>query len=135
MSEIKTISITTPETELTNLVGEMFAVIGITCKNTEDNYDLDQLTGKLLERGPFLGISTATKLDPFIPKLKLYLKSSALTSLHGNSKQKQRNPALNLFRQTLRCLNKSLRPVVVSNGYCKQTGKKIYKRYYSVEPK
>jgi hypothetical protein len=133
MAEVKTISILTPETELTNLVGEMFTKIGIPCKNTDNAYDLEQLTGKLLERELFLGLNTANQLDDYIPRLKRYLKSSALTSLHSNSKQKQRNPALNLCRQTLRCLKKHLKPVVVSNGYCKQTGKKIYKRYYRIE--
>ena len=136
MSTVKTVHLVTPESQLTQLVCQMFAEIGISvAQSAGGSYDLTSLDGKLLDRNPFLGVSVAKQLDPYIPRLKGYLKSSALTSLHSNSKDKQQNPALNLFRQTLRCLDKKLTPVVISNGYCKHTGKKLYRRYYRVEPK
>ena len=129
---IKVVAITTPEEALTRLVCEMFCQIGLSCQAEDGTYSLAPLEGKLLSREPFLGMKVADTLLEYIPKLKCHLKSSALTSLHSNSKSKQRNPALNLFRQTLRCLGLHLKPVVVSNGYCKQTGKKQYKRYYKL---
>jgi len=136
LHQIKNISISTPVTELEQLVSEMFITIGFPIEQKPDGgYNLDSLVGKLLPRDPFLGMTNAKKLDDYIPRLKSYLKSSALTSLHGNSKDKQKNPALNMFRQTLRCLTRKLTPVIISNGYCKHTGKKQYKRYYRVELK
>jgi hypothetical protein len=67
-----------------------------------------------------------------IHDLKHIYKSSKLTSLHSNSKQKQRFPQVNLLRQILKCNNLKLHPKVVSLGYTKN-GKKIIKRSYIIK--
>jgi len=67
-----------------------------------------------------------------INDLKHIYKSSKLTSLHENSKQKQRFPQVNLLRQILKCNDLKLHPKVTSLGYTKN-GKKIIKRSYIIK--
>ena len=53
-----------------------------------------------------------------------------LNCLHKNSLEKQKFPAVNMLRQTLKCNNIKMNPLVVCKGYDKTSGKKIVERSY-----
>ena len=95
--------------------------------------DLSNIEGIVLTREHFTTNNLYPKLQALIPKIKKYLTSSSLTSLQGNAEKKQKNVALNFYRQILRTRGYRLKPFVVSQGYNKTNGKKITKRYYRVE--
>ena len=65
-----------------------------------------------------------------IPNLKKYYNSDMLNCLHKNSLDKQKFPAVNMLRQTLKCNNIKMTPLVVCKGYDKTNGKKIVERSY-----
>jgi len=65
-----------------------------------------------------------------VPNLKNFYNSSKLTCLHKNSLDKQKFPAVNMFRQILKCNNIKMEPYVISKGYNKYSGKKIVERFY-----
>ena len=94
---------------------------------------LDELEGEILPRDILLDNSTYENLKKFIPKIKDFLKSSYLTSLHKNSDDKQKFPTINLFRQVLKFNHFKMTPFVVSQGYEKTTGKKITKRFFRID--
>ena len=95
--------------------------------------ELSNIEGTVLTREHFTINNLYPKLQALIPKIKNYLTSSSLTSLQGNAEKKQKNVALNFYRQILRTRGYRLKPFVVSQGYNKTNGKKITKRYYRVE--
>ena len=67
------------------------------------------------------------------PNLKSFYNSSKLTCLHKNSLDKQKFPAVNMYRQLLKCNNLKMEPYVVSKGYNKYSGKKIVERFYRIK--
>ena len=94
---------------------------------------LDDLEGIIFQREQFHSSHLYPKLQALIPKVKRFLTSSSLTSLQGNAEKKQKNAALNFYRQILRTRGYRLKPFVVSQGYDKTNGRKITKRFYRVE--
>ena len=72
------------------------------------------------------------ELNEKIPNLKTFYNSSKLTCLHKNSLAKQKFPAVNMFRQILKCNNFKMEPFIISKGYDKFTGKKIVERMYKL---
>jgi hypothetical protein len=94
---------------------------------------IEYLHNKEFDRKIFLEAYASDYME-FIPKLKQYFRSAKLDSLHANSIEKQKFPVINIFRQMLRCCNIHMKPKVVSLGYCKATGKKRYKRKFTMSP-
>jgi hypothetical protein len=127
MSEcnVKTI-ILNVEPELNLLIIQMFSELSIKISNIED---LDNMQ---LSRDIFLDTELHKNLINYVPYLKKYLKSSMLTSLHDNSIIKQKFPSINIFRQILKCQGYKMTPFIVSNGYQKNNGKKVIKRFFSI---
>ena len=127
MSEcnVKTI-ILNVEPELNLLIIQMFSELSIKISNIED---LDNMQ---LSRDIFLDTELHKNLINYVPYLKKYLKSSMLTSLHDNSIIKQKFPSINIFRQILKCQGYKMTPFIVSNGYQKSNGKKVIKRFFSI---
>ena len=109
------------------LILDMFTKLGYTYTSIEYSH------GKEFDRTKFLGAYASDYIE-FVPKLKQYFRSAKLDSLHANSIEKQKFPVINIFRQMLRCCNIHMKPKVVSLGYCKVTGKKIYKRKFIMCP-
>jgi hypothetical protein len=72
------------------------------------------------------------ELNDTIPNLKMFYNSSKLTCLHKNSLDKQKFPAVNMFRQILKCNSFKMEPFIISKGYDKFTGKKIVERMYKI---
>ncbi len=124
--EIKIISLVTNK-QLETIIQDMFLKLDIKITN------LSELDGLVLERDIFLDDELYPSLSHFVPKIKDFLKSSYLTSLHKNSEEKQRFPCINLFRQVLKFANIKMSPFVISQGYEKTTGKKIIKRFFRLE--
>ena len=111
-----------------SLISEMLDIIGITCKNEEDllslTIDMDTLKNN----------NNIQHIYTLIPKFKLKYNTSFFTCLHENSIDKQKLPAVNFIRQILKCNGYKLKGYNVSDGYNKHTGKKLYKRRYSIVP-
>ena len=72
------------------------------------------------------------QLNEKVPNLKTFYNSSKLTCLHKNSLNKQKFPAVNMFRQILKCNCFKMEPYVISKGYDKSSGKKLVERYYRI---
>ncbi len=126
VDEIKVITII-PDKKIEEILLAMFLKLNIELTS------LTEFEGMVIERDVFLEESLYPNLLHFIPKIKDFLKSSYLTSLHKNSEQKQRFPCINLFRQVLKFANIKMSPFVISQGYEKTTGKKIIKRFFRLE--
>lgn len=111
-----------------SLISEMFDIIGIKCSNEEDllslTIDMDTLKNN----------TNIKHIYTLIPKFKLTYNTSFFTCLHENSIDKQKLPAVNFIRQILKCNGYKLKGYNVSDGYNKHTGKKLYKRRYSIVP-
>ena len=109
------------------LIIEIFKLIEINVSS------VDELENLILDRSIFLEPSLYNNLQKYIPLFKKYLKSSSKTCLHANSQTKQKFPSLNIYRQVLKKINFNLAPLVISKGYNKYTGKKIYQRYFEIK--
>ena len=100
------------------------------------NYDvekLEDLVSITLQRELLKGKQVTQKILELVPELRKVYNSSYLTCLHGNSIFKQKNPAINLVRQLLKCNYLLMTPKVVSNGYDKASGKKLVTRIFIIE--
>ena len=103
----------------------LFKIIDISIDNIED------LLSKEIDRDKLLKPIVNEECEKLVEKCKLHYNSSKLTSLHSNRQEKQKFPAINLFRQILKCHDLKLQPKVTSLGYHKN-GKKIIKRSYII---
>ena len=109
------------------IILDMFNKLGFKYSNMSDLHYTEY------DRDLFINANVHEYLT-FVPKLKEYFKSSKLDSLHSNSIQKQKFPVINIFRQILKCNDIHMKPKVLSIGYCKATGKKIYQRKFILIP-
>ena len=112
---------------MNEIIKDMFKIYDITCDTEEDLYnikiDLETLKDK----------EKIKELKKLIPKLKQFnYNSNSLNCLHKNSLEKQKFPAINFFRQILKCNNYKLKGYYISIGYDKKNGRKILKRLYKI---
>ena len=108
------------------LLKDMFKMIDI-----EINARID-ITFIILKQENLKNNNLIIELVEGIPNLKTFYNSSKLTCLHKNSLDKQKFPAVNMFRQILKCNNFRMEPFILSKGYDKFTGKKIVERLYKL---
>lgn len=108
------------------LIQKLLEPFGIEIENIED------ICGVEISRNKLLDESVYEKYDLLIPEVKKLYKTSKLTTLHSNAKQKQKCLPINLLRQVLKCNNYRLKPKSISTGYCKLTGKKNFKRSFVI---
>ena len=108
------------------LLVELFDAIDIKIETRED------LLNIILRQDTLKDRNLIEDLYRKAPNLKSYYNSSKLTCLHKNSLDKQKFPAVNMYRQLLKCNNLKMEPYVVSKGYNKYSGKKIVERFYKI---
>ena len=109
------------------LLVELFDAIDIKIKTREDLHTIILRQDTLKDR------NLIEELYRKAPNLKSFYNSSKLTCLHKNSLDKQKFPAVNMYRQLLKCNNLKMEPYVVSKGYNKYSGKKIVERFYRIK--
>tara|TARA_B100000963_G_C22600503_1_gene660003 strand:- start:101 stop:601 length:501 start_codon:yes stop_codon:yes gene_type:complete len=109
------------------LLVELFDAIDIKIKTRED------LLNIILRQDTLKDRNLIEELYRKAPNLKSFYNSSKLTCLHKNSLDKQKFPAVNMYRQLLKCNNLKMEPYVVSKGYNKYSGKKIVERFYRIK--
>jgi hypothetical protein len=109
------------------LLNEMFKLLNVDLTTT----DIFQVE---IDFDTFQTDSIIDKIHSMIPIYKKKYKSNMLTCLHTNSLDKQAFPAINFFRQILKCNNMKLAGRYLNMGNDKTTGKKILKRVYSIVP-
>ena len=113
---------------MNELITEMFGIIGFTCNNEHDLFNI------IIDMDILKENTTIQKLYALIPKFKLKYNTSFFTCLHENSIEKQKLPAVNFIRQMLKSNNYKLKGYNVPLGYNKATGKKLFKRQYKIVP-
>jgi hypothetical protein len=86
---------------------------------------------QLIPREILLNPEKYEKVKQYIPELKKFFSSSALTSLHKTAETSQKFPLLNLVRQILHSYKYEIRPVRKSDGYTAD-GVKKYRRFFQV---
>jgi hypothetical protein len=91
---------------------------------------LDDILGLNIKQETLKNKKVVNHYYNMIPKLKKCYNSDMLNCLHKNSLEKQKFPAVNMLRQTLKCNNIKMNPLVVCKGYDKTSGKKIVERSY-----
>lgn len=96
---------------------------------------LDELLNIEVEAPVIRDVEKMELLNKHTDDLKLFFKSSKLTSLHSNNTIKQRFPVLNTYRQILRYSGYRLCSKNVAIGYDPSNGKKITKRIYFFKEK
>jgi hypothetical protein len=106
------------------LLIDIFDALDIKVNN---RYEIEAI---ILKQDTLKSKSLIDELYRRVPNLKSFYNSSKLTCLHKNSLDKQKFPAVNMFRQLLKCNNFRMEPYVISKGYIKYSGKKIVERYY-----
>ena len=109
------------------LLVDIFEAIDIKITNRED------LGNIILRQDTLKDRNLIEELYRKAPNLKSFYNSSKLTCLHKNSLDKQKFPAVNMYRQLLKCNNFKMEPYVVSKGYNKYSGKKIVERFYRIK--
>ena len=109
------------------LLVDIFQAIDIKITNRED------LGNIILRQDTLKDRNLIEELYRKAPNLKSFYNSSKLTCLHKNSLDKQKFPAVNMYRQLLKCNNFKMEPYVVSKGYNKYSGKKIVERFYRIK--
>ena len=109
------------------LMLELFRLIGYHVYEQNDLLDIMIMRDKLLEK------TTNKILLDKVPELKKVYNTGYLSCLHDNSIYKQKWPAINLFRQILKCNFYHLTPKILSNGYDKLSGKKQVTRVFVIE--
>ncbi len=107
------------------LIIDILNTIDLSINNIHD------LTGKEIDREPFLCKEKYISLTGKIKDLKKYISSSLFSSLHNNAFLKQRFPLINLLRQILKIYSLKLIPMRESKGY-EKNGKKKYRIYYKI---
>ena len=110
-----------------DLLKDIFSALEI---NVTERNDIINIT---LKHDTFKSKTLINDLLNKVPNLKSYYNSSKLTCLHKNSLNKQKFPAINMFRQILKCNHFKMEPYVISKGYEKLSGKKIVVRYYRIK--
>lgn len=93
----------------------------------------DELNNLVIDRQLLINPDINHQILEFREKMKGPFHSSYLTCLHNNSELKQKYPAINMLRQTLKCIGYILKPKVINLGYNKQTGLKITKRTFTIQ--
>jgi len=106
------------------LLIDLFDAIDIKIKVRED------LVNTRLSQDTLKDRNLIEELYRKAPNLKSFYNSSKLTCLHKNSLEKQKFPAVNMYRQLLKCNNFKMEPYVISKGYNKYSGTKIVERFY-----
>jgi len=109
-----------------DLLKDIFSALEIKIDN---RYDISNL---ILRQETLRCKNLIDQLNEKVPNLKTFYNSSKLTCLHKNSLNKQKFPAVNMFRQILKCNSFKMEPYVISKGYDKFSGKKIVERYYKM---
>jgi len=109
-----------------DLLKDIFSALEI---NVSERNDISNL---ILKQDTLKSKTLITDLNEKVPNLKSYYNSSKLTCLHKNSLDKQKFPAVNMFRQILKCNSFKMEPYVISKGYDKFSGKKLVERYYRI---
>ena len=109
-----------------DIIKSLFKIIDISIDNIEDLVSIEIDRDKLLK--PIVN----EECEKLVENCKLHYNTSKLTALHSNRKEKQKFPAINLFRQILKCHDLKLQPKVTSMGYHKN-GKKIIKRSFQIK--
>ena len=109
------------------LLVELFDALDIKIETREDILNIILRQDTLKDR------NLIEELYRKAPNLKSFYNSSKLTCLHKNSLDKQKFPAVNMYRQLLKCNNLRMEPYVVSKGYNKHSGKKIVERFYRIK--
>tara|TARA_Y100000589_G_C27177437_1_gene639377 strand:+ start:2471 stop:2839 length:369 start_codon:yes stop_codon:yes gene_type:complete len=95
---------------------------------------LSQLAYLEIDRDYMKDPQIVNRFYNFIPDLKTAYNSDMFTCLHKNSLSKQKQPAICMLRQMLKANDYHLKPVTLSLGYNKVTGKKIVKRSFIIQP-
>lgn len=109
-----------------DLLKDIFSALEINIKERND------ITNIILKQDTLKSKTLISDLNEKVPNLKSYYNSSKLTCLHKNSLDKQKFPAVNMFRQILKCNSFKMEPYVISKGYDKFSGKKLVERYYRI---
>lgn len=109
-----------------DLILKILSIVNINVEN------LEELDGLIIKQELLKQPDLISKFNENVPELKIFYNSSKLTCLHKNNSDKQKFPAVNMVRQLLKCNNLKLEPFLVSNGYNKATGKKLYNRFYKI---
>ncbi len=110
------------------LIIEMFQKLKILITEFDDLYDIE------IPRTLFLTPSLVDDFLEFIPRLKKIYKSSKLTCLHKNSRNKQKFLVINMIRQVLKCNNIRMKSKLYFIGYDPKTGKRLAERKYCFLP-
>jgi len=110
-----------------DLLKDIFSALEINVKERSDVINI------ILKQDTLKSKTLITDLNTKVPNLKSYYNSSKLTCLHKNSLDKQKFPAVNMFRQILKCNSFKMEPYVISKGYDKFSGKKIVERFYRIK--
>lgn len=111
---------------MNDLVLKLLKIIDIEVKTKDD------CIGKTINFSTLRKTEIVEKYYNLIPEIKSEYKSNMLTCLHDNSLVKQKNPAVNMLRQLLKCNGLKLEPKILFKGYNKTTGKKLVERYYII---
>jgi hypothetical protein len=109
-----------------DLLKDIFSALEI---KVDERTDISNI---ILRQDTLKSNTLITDLNNKVPNLKSYYNSSKLTCLHKNSLDKQKFPAVNMFRQILKCNSFKMEPYVISKGYDKFSGKKLVERYYRI---
>ena len=109
-----------------DLLKDIFSALEINIKERND------ISNIILKQDTLKSKTLISDLNEKVPNLKSYYNSSKLTCLHKNSLDKQKFPAVNMFRQILKCNSFKMEPYVISKGYDKFSGKKLVERYYRI---
>ena len=107
-------------------IKRIFSIFNYTIETEEDLFNIN------IDSNTLKDPSLITQLYKSIPDFKKNYNSNSLTCLHKNSLDKQKFPAVNFIRQILKCHNYKFQGYYIAQGYNKQTGKKILKRYYKI---
>lgn len=117
-----------PETEKDHKrIEELNKLISILGLKDIYNENHKVINGKMLRENH----TVINRFYQCIPELKKVYPSKKLTSLHENSLQKQKFPAVNMLRQILRANSFNLKPVIQNSGY--SWNKKLVIRDYEIE--
>ena len=106
---------------------KLFNVLGYDVSSKTELYEL------MIPRDRLLNLDLLKQIQTAIPEVSRRYKSSKLTCLHKNSKDKQKFPIINFVRQVLKCNDLHLAPFIVCKGYNKSTGKKLLDRYFKIK--
>ena len=116
------------DSKVLDIIQNMLKVININIINREDLIGIEILRSELLSE------EVSNHFNTFKEKLKeIGYKTGNLTSLHNNNNSKQSWPSINILRQLLKCNNLHLKPLIKSNGYDKENGKKKVIRYFIIK--